>query len=166
MREAGVPLGQYAYGEHPLREEIVQTIQPDAAVITRNLYGALVLNTSRTMFIDIDFAPASLGARTGGLLHWLRGKRAAAPPDEPRLQQVRQWAAGRPDLGLRAYRTFAGLRCVVTSQVFDPTAPQTLELLQTIGSDPLYVRLCQAQGCFRARLTPKPWRCRTSVPPA
>src|SRR5262249_50664718 len=25
-------------------------------------------------------------------------------------------------------------------------------------ADPLYVRLTRAQACFRARLTPKPWR--------
>lgn len=41
---------RYAYGERPLREEIVQELpsagagEPDAA-ITRNSYGALVLNT-------------------------------------------------------------------------------------------------------------------------
>src|SRR5262249_35812590 len=34
------------------------------------------------------------------------------------------------------------------------------------GSDPLYVRLCQAQSCFRARLTPKPWRCGMRPPSA
>ena len=32
-------------------------------------------------------------------------------------------------------------------------------MLRAFESDPLYVRLCQAQDCFRARLTPKPWRC-------
>jgi hypothetical protein len=29
----------------------------------------------------------------------------------------------------------------------------------------LYVRLCKAQECFRARLTPKPWRCNMAPPP-
>ena len=27
------------------------------------------------------------------------------------------------------------------------------------GADPLYRQLCKAQKCYRARLTPKPWRC-------
>ena len=37
---------------------------------------------------------------------------------------------------------------------------------QQFGADPLYIRLCRAQECFRARLTPKPWRCRVGLPPA
>src|SRR6185312_12702105 len=41
---------------------------------------------------------------------------------------------------------------------FDPKAPATSALLKEVGCDPLYIRLCQAQASFRARLTPKPWR--------
>ena len=33
------------------------------------------------------------------------------------------------------------------------------EVFETLGADPLYRRLCRAQESFRARLTPKPWRC-------
>jgi hypothetical protein len=33
------------------------------------------------------------------------------------------------------------------------------DLLGQFNADPLYVRLCRMQECFRARLTPKPWRC-------
>jgi hypothetical protein len=39
-------------------------------------------------------------------------------------------------------------------------------MLRAFESDPLYVRLCQAQACFRARLTPKPWRCGMNTPPS
>jgi hypothetical protein len=28
------------------------------------------------------------------------------------------------------------------------------------------VKLCRGQGCFRARLTPKPWRCGIGKPPS
>ena len=28
-----------------------------------------------------------------------------------------------------------------------------------LDADPAFVRLCRAQESFRARLTPKPWRC-------
>ena len=28
-----------------------------------------------------------------------------------------------------------------------------------LGADPLYMRLCKLQECFRARLNPKPYRC-------
>jgi quercetin 2,3-dioxygenase len=70
------------------------------------------------------------------------------------------------ELSLRVYRTFAGMRCLVTNQVFEPGRPDAAAILQALGSDPLYVRLCQAQECFRARLTPKPWRCGVAQPPS
>lgn len=34
-----------------------------------------------------------------------------------------------------------------------------------LRADPLYQRLCQSQHCYRARLSPKPWRCGTTRPP-
>lgn len=47
LLEAGTPPDHFAYGEQPLREEIVQRIGDDRAIVTRNLYGALVLNALR-----------------------------------------------------------------------------------------------------------------------
>ena len=70
-----------------------------------------------------------------------------------------------PDLAIRIYRTFGGLRCLITNVPFDPAQPDAQAILQDLKSDPLYVRLCQAQECFRARLTPKPWRCGFDNPP-
>jgi hypothetical protein len=64
-----------------------------------------------------------------------------------------------PHWGMRVYRTFAGLRGLVTHDLFEPAAESTLAMLQSVGADPMYVRLCKVQECFRARLTPKPWRC-------
>src|SRR5262245_35595973 len=46
--------GSYDYDERPLREEIIEEIrdgQELVAIITRNSYGSLVLNTSRAMFV-------------------------------------------------------------------------------------------------------------------
>jgi len=158
MLEAGTPLDRYAYGDRPLREEIVQVVAENLAVVTRNLYGALVLNSSRCMFIDVDFADKGAVPKSG-LFRRLLGKSAAAGPEEGALQSIRECAGRRPDLGMRIYRTRAGLRGLVTNRTFDPAAPESIDLLNDIGSDPLYIRLCQAQACFRARLTPKPWRC-------
>ena len=54
-------LERYGYGaRQPLREEIIKTINDDT-IITRNAYGALVLNTARVMFIDIDLEEAKAG---------------------------------------------------------------------------------------------------------
>src|SRR5688500_11963471 len=59
---AGFP-ERYAYGDRPLREEVVTefasgaagaTVDAPDAAITRNSYGALVLNAARAFFIDVD----------------------------------------------------------------------------------------------------------------
>lgn len=158
------PLDRYGYGERPMREEIVQPIRNDdgaeLGVITRNAYGALVLNATNAMFMDIDFPAKPLG----GSLRTLFGK--APNPEEQVLQSVEQWVRAHPEWGLRIYRTFGGLRCLITNEVFDPTDASAIALLQSLKCDPLYVALCRQQECFRARLTPKPWRCDAAMPPS
>jgi hypothetical protein len=165
--EAGEALNRYAYDQRPLREEMLQGITArgnEVGVVTRNKYGARVLNATQAMFIDIDFKEQNASTSLSGQMGRLLGGRAADPAD-PYVSRVAAWSSQHPDLGLRVYRTFGGLRCLVTNQVFDPTRADSLEILQALGSDALYVRLCQAQGCFRARLTPKPWRCNMRTPP-
>src|SRR5690606_15883647 len=46
-----------------------------------------------------------------------------------------------------------------------PTGRETQELMRLTGTDPAFSRLCLAQRSFRARLTPKPWRCESPLPP-
>jgi hypothetical protein len=155
-------LDRYAYGDRALREEIQQVIKSawgkELAIVSRNGYGALVLNTAQAMFIDIDFPEKGLGEAAVAPVRRLFGG-APPNPEAAHLQQVEAWAARRPDLGLRVYRTFGGLRCLITNALFDPSQAEAQSILRELNSDPLYVRLCQAQECFRARLTPKPWRC-------
>ncbi len=166
---AGTELNRYGYGERPLREEIMQGVATDTgrevAVVTRNLYGALVLNAANAMFIDIDFADKDASGSSSGGFQWGFGKRAFSQEDQ-RVERITAWASRYPDLGIRVYRTSAGLRCLITNQTFEPGRSETLDLLRACESDPLYVRLCQAQDCFRARLTPKPWRCKMDPPPS
>jgi hypothetical protein len=49
---------QYGYGERPLPESVIREFARanagPSAVVTRNAYGALVLNVDHMMFIDID----------------------------------------------------------------------------------------------------------------
>jgi hypothetical protein len=164
---SGAQLNRYGYGERPLREEIVQGVDNgagrDVAVLTRNLYGALVLNAASAMFVDIDFANKGASGSGGGGFQLGFGKRASSREDQ-HVEHITSWASRYPDVGLRIYRTAAGLRCLITSQTFEPGRSDTLDILRALESDPLYVRLCQAQDCFRARLTPKPWRCNTNTP--
>ena len=37
--------------------------------------------------------------------------------------------------------------------------------MKALGADPAFLHLCRIQGSFRARLTPKPWRCGQANPP-
>jgi hypothetical protein len=72
--------------------------------------------------------------------------------------RVERFLSGHPDWYVRLYRTPAGLRVLVLSQTFDPSDPRVTEFFQALGTDPIYVRMCQRQHCFRARVSPKPWR--------
>ena len=130
--------------------------------MTRNNYGAVILNTARVAFIDLDFPSTAGGGQLKRLFARWFGKPVPSP-DAQRESAIWQWleqfVAVNPGHGFRVYRTFAGLRAIATHDLFDPTSPTTLEMLQKLGTDPLYVRLCKVQECFRARLTPKPWRC-------
>ena len=50
------------------------------------------------------------------------------------------------------------MRALVLHQRFDPGSPEVAEFFDALSSDPLYVRMCRRQRCFRARVSPKPWR--------
>jgi hypothetical protein len=162
-------LDRYAYGERPLREEIIEVIRSrdreEVRVVTRNAYGALVLNAARAMFIDIDFPKEPV---LKSLLTRVRKgfDRTLLSQEERHIQRIEGWARENSTWGMRVFRTFGGFRCLVTDRVFDPAGESTLDILRRLESDPLYIRLCQRQECFRARLTPKPWRCGIQNPPS
>jgi hypothetical protein len=172
--ERGQPPGAYGYFDRPLREEIVQEISDGdgtPAVISRNSYGSLVLNTSRVMFVDVDDASASgvsLGDAFRSVWAALQGKQptTSAEHDSRLLGRFEEVVRSRRGMGLRVYRTAAGYRLLVTSGTFDPMSAETNELLSAFGSDALYTRLCKAQECFRARLSAKFWRCGADRPPS
>jgi len=161
---------RYPYGDRPLPEPVVREFQGDAdgaAVVTRNAYGALVLNADRMMFVDVDRAEK---ASDGGSLRTMFAPLFGKPKDEQRQTDdgVIEKIGGvvqRHGLAARVYETKAGYRVLITSSPFAAGSPEAESLLTEFGSDPLYVRLCKLQTCFRARLTPKPWRCRMTDPP-
>lgn len=63
-----------------------------------------------------------------------------------------------PDWHLRLYRTPAGLRVLAMQRTFDPAETAVADCFKALGADPVYVRMCLRQRCFRARVSPKPWR--------
>jgi len=170
LRAGDRSMASYEYGHVGLREEIVQELRDDTGsligAITRNRYGALVLNSARTFFADVDLPAPSALDRAAGFLGRLLSKRP--PPPEPQQQLVQRIRAAvdrTRGLGMRLYRTCAGFRVIVTTAEHDPASDESLALMNDLGSDSLYVRLCRSQQCFRARLTPKPWRCGADRPP-
>jgi hypothetical protein len=184
--------GKSYYADRPVREPIMREFRDSAgelsALITRNAYGALVLNAARALFVDVDFPEHSAGGKAGdahggrggclALLASLFGSRPAAqrrtappppgpPPTDPLqpiLERARAWTNGNPGWQWRIYRTKAGVRLLATHALFMPGDPQVQTVFEALGADPLYRKLCANQQCFRARLTPKPWRCGYRAP--
>ena len=181
----------------PIREEIVEEFEGADVVITRNGYGALCLNSTRALFVDVDELPsriggfgcvgALLGITAGAiasptLLGWnvflgalvgavafglaasvLRWGRERADPhvrDPVRfaIERTTSWCASRSDWLVAVYRTPAGARLLALHAAFDAGAPTSFEFMTFVEADPTYQRMCRLQRCFRARVSPKPWR--------
>ncbi len=73
-------------------------------------------------------------------------------------EPVWEFARANPDLGVRVYRTAAGLRVLVSGAAAAPLSDRARAILVALDSDPLYVELCATHDSYRARLTPKPYR--------
>ncbi len=72
--------------------------------------------------------------------------------------RVADFLATHPEWRLRIYRTPAGLRVLAVHRTFAPGDPEVAPFFQALKCDPVYVRMCERQQCFRARVSPKPWR--------
>ncbi|MFM7740719.1 MAG: hypothetical protein ACKO9H_15050 [Planctomycetota bacterium] len=157
--KAGEPLDRfYEYAVRAVREEVIQTFdayhgnpETQVAVVTRNGYGSLVLNTSSMLFLDVDFEVS-----LGGLVRGLFSKQS---PEQHRLEQLKRVLESHRDGQFRIYRTAGGLRVIGLGRNYDPAGREAEDLMKATGTDRCFVRLCRVQKCFRARLTPKPWRC-------
>jgi len=137
--------------EAEIREEILQIID-DHTAITRNRYGAQVLNAEKLLILDIDKPKASFGDLF---------RKKDAGQDKVKIFEMVKKLASTPNYqryGFRMYETYQGARVIVLGRDFDPRDTDTGKLMSEFNSDPLYMTLCQKQGCFRARLTPKPYR--------
>ncbi len=163
---------EYLYGSNPLRELILEQVRSplgeELGVISRNAYGCDVLNTKSVLFCDIDFDEDKKSSRTAGVFAGLFGRKPEPAPSQEQkaMTKVRDWVGANADWGIEAYRTKAGLRLIATHALFDPAGTQAEPFFDAVRADPYFRRLCKIQKSFRARLTPKPWRCGEKVPPA
>jgi hypothetical protein len=163
---------EYDYLDMPIREEVLEEIGPadqPTAAITRNRYGSLILNTAGVLFADVDFPPAKARGFLDAFLMLFSPERKQQREEETRqatLSGIKTWILNHPQRGVRLYRTAAGLRLLFTDRTYQPTGEESLGLLRELGSDALYIRLTRKQESFRARLSPKPWRCGVPAYPA
>lgn len=159
----GEKLDEYEYAAGQLREELIEEIVgSDGAIIgavTRNRYGVLVLNAASVLIADIDVPQP-------GLMDWIRSFFGRVAKDKSYyIDQVYTFSSRHPEHSLTLYETHSGLRVFITSDEYAPQSEAAGTILERLQSDKLYQKLCLSQKCYRARLTPKPWRCGMNRPP-
>jgi hypothetical protein len=154
----------YAYGTRPLREEIIREVRSRTGditgLVTRNGYGCLVLNAAETMFIDVDLPKT----RAADKLRNFFGKKHDF--DQEYSDKIKTRLLATCTASFRIYRTAAGFRVLITDRLFKPSSADAEAIMSAISADPAYMKLCRLQESFRARLTPKPWRCEMARPPS
>lgn len=165
------PAQRYGYPDgRPLREEVLREFRDGdgtlRAAITRNSYGCLVLNTTNLMFVDVDEPAAKESSFLAGLFGFRKPDKGRRPDafTNQGLARVNDWVSRFPGWGWRVYRTRAGLRLMATHQPVSTADALCQTAFEVFEADPLYRKLCVTQNCFRARLTPKPWRCDLDKP--
>lgn len=159
----GAARERYPYGVRTLVEPVLRRVAlgggAEIARITENSYHASVLNAYNVMFVDVDTEDnTGRNPATGE-----RPAAAQSVSQDVALNALVELVAARPELSFRVYATRAGLRYLCTSRLFDPASAESEHILKTLKSDPRYTLLCNKQKCYRARLSPKSWRCFAKV---
>jgi hypothetical protein len=113
--------------------------------ITRNRFGALVLNTKNVMFVDVDCIDLGLDNKQKSL-----EKRKC-------LSKIKNFLR-KQSIDAAIFETHSGYRVLVTDREVSPNSYEAYGLMMLIDADPLYRILCERQKCYRARLNPKPFR--------
>jgi hypothetical protein len=74
------------------------------------------------------------------------------------IDRFKQVSDDNPDLHMRIYKTTMGYRILFMEDTHDPKSDSTQKILRSLKSDSTYIQMCRNQNCFRARVSPKPWR--------
>ena len=129
------------------------------AWLTVNHYNALVLNTRNMLIADVDFGDERLNRYAGAedCDEVVKNLKQLHLLDE---EHMRYDELQFSDQSYRVYRTHSGCRVICTSVCvpWEQKAWAAQRFMQFVRSDPQYIELCGVQKCYRARLTPKPWR--------
>lgn len=131
----------------PILEPIEYRID-EHNIVTRNRYGCLVLNSDTLCFADVD-------CFSGGFWADLFGGKVG---QQRRLMKaIEKLCAEDAGLSVRLYRTLHGWRVILRGNGLTPGSAREAQLFASLQTDPLYVKLCRSQCCWRARLSPKPF---------
>jgi hypothetical protein len=135
LEAQGLPAGRrtaadgagWYYPSGQVREEIVEEVEGGSGligVVTRNRYGALVLNTDAVLIADVDRQDD--GDRPARRRLFGRKKQTqqhADPAEQNLLEAARALAAEHPDWGVHVHRTRAGFRVLISGADAAPGSP-------------------------------------------
>jgi len=165
-----VVITRNSYGALCLNTEDVLFADVDFAVDTPPMLGCAFVFVLVLLSAWLGWGADSWGTFLGlsGLSlvigWWLAGMSHAlflqskGGPELLAMRRVEGFVRARPDWRLRLYRTPAGLRVLAIHRTFAPDDAEVADFFRALGADPVYVTMCQRQKCFRARVSPKPWR--------
>ena len=136
--------------EAPIKEHVDEVVD-DANIITICRYGARILNTCQYTVLDLDDYPVDF-------LDMFKALRKL-PKKERIVAKFLQRLSKYPELGtdFRIYETTKGVR-VIGKKYIEPSGKGYAALMRKLRVDWLYIVLSQKQNCYRARVTPKPFR--------
>ncbi|MBL8830443.1 MAG: hypothetical protein JNM18_25945 [Planctomycetaceae bacterium] len=159
-----------AYGAHCLNtpHALFADIDFEPRVSGKQLLAALIVSLCLSIFVVWWSGEWKLGLSVGVVsapLVWIMFARLMqlvvhlrGGEQKVARNRLEAFLHQHPHWNVRVYETPAGLRLLATHQPFAASDPQVAEFFRALRVDPVYVRMCLNQNCFRARLTAKPWR--------
>lgn len=144
---SGEPKEEY---DVAIKEHIEQRLDDDN-VVSICRYGAKVLNTTQYTILDLDDYPLDFL----DIFRSLGGMSKKERIVYKFLSRIKKF----PELGsdFRIYETTKGIR-VIGKTYLDPTSRRAESIMRKLAVDWIYIHLSRRQQCYRARLTPKPYR--------
>ena len=154
-----------------LREPIFTLL--DGGWVTYNSYDALCLNLAQIWIADIDFDDIisrrqwqkrckKEDVAAFSQFFWGGAEESSFVHDNLRAELVsvsaRNIALSLSEGKYRLYETCGGLRIIRIDKPVEPRSRESVKNHISSYTDHRYQQLCLYQNCYRARLTPKPWR--------
>ncbi len=134
----------------PIKEHVAEEFDRNN-IVTVCRYGAKILNTTDYTILDLD---------TYAFDFWDLFKAIRKLPKKERIvAKFLQRRKKYPEIGndFRIYETAKGIR-IIGKKYIAPDTRNYQTLMRKFAVDDIYVLMSKRQDCYRARLTPKPYR--------